>query len=294
MNKMSSTIKKIRDYSQLKCILPTYIATSFIKLEDKKLIQINMDSFIRLIHDDTSYTGKKDNILILQGGIIWYAKQSFYLKSVSSYFTKNIRVFLFEKYDPVIDMDYTNDLIDAMNYIKRNYEGRLATIGYSMGALLISAYLAKHKAEEADLFIMCCNTFDMNEFREVLNTNNLFKWIQSKDLGAFNTLSLEELQKKEKIDIESQNNFMNNLIEYLNETHKFWHEKTIYIVGKYDPITINYKETLKKFIKKPHTIVCKNGWHVCSSVVRTSFELIYQFFDISNHKGKNCKVKDLL
>ncbi len=294
--------KKVKDYAEVRSILPAYIATSFIKLEDKELIQVNLNSFIRLIHnvdDDDSVDNnkeekEKDNILILQGGVVWSSKQSFYLKTLSSYFTENVRVFVFEKCQPAIDMNYTDDIIDAMNYIRNNYTGKLAVIGYSMGGLLLSAYLAKSQAKEADLFILCCNSFNYKEFREVLNTHNLFKWIQSKDLAAFNANTLEELLEKEEVDIESQEYFMNHLIEFLNKTRKYWHKKMVHIIGKTDPITQNYKKDLKKFEKRPHTIVCKKGWHCCSEVTQTAIEFAYEFFDKSNLFGKNCNVKDLI
>lgn len=288
-------LKRINDYKEVINILPTIVATSFVNLERNKLIQINLTTFIRCINNDKHVPeNEKHNILILRGGISWFNCSAYYLKSVSSYFTEHVRVFVLEKYDPMVDMNFTDDIIDAMNYIRQHYAGRLVVIGYSMGAVLLSAYLAKTEARDADLFILCCNSFNIREFREVLNTHSLFQWIQKKDLAVFGAKTLEELMEKQGVNIKQQEHFMDHLISNLNKTHKKWHSKTLYVISEKDPITLNYKEAMSKFEKRPYTILCRGAWHCCSKVVASTFELAYDFFDVSDQIGKNSKVKDFL
>ena len=284
-------LKSIRDFSELGNILPTFVAAKFICLTGTSLFQVNMNTFVRLLHVGTEAT---DNILIIQGGIFHNGKQSFYLKSVSYYFPETVRIFLFEKINPLVDIYCAEDFVQTTEFIRQNYSGRLVVIGYSMGGVLLSSYLAqKYRARHADLFILCCNSFDFKEFREVIDTHSLFNWIQKKDLRAFGVKTVEELMEKECIDYQEQQDFMNNLIEHLNETSKYWHSKTLYIVAEKDPITCNFKKTLEAFQQKPHTINVKGGWHCCSATVYSSFSLACSFLNLSNKKKKNVKISEI-
>lgn len=72
-----STFEKIKDYAELYNVLPTYVATSLFDFSNKELLQVNLTTFLRCIYDNKHVPDEeKDNILILQGGIVWFSKSA--------------------------------------------------------------------------------------------------------------------------------------------------------------------------------------------------------------------------
>jgi hypothetical protein len=275
-------LKRLKEFSELQNIICPYLTTQWVSLKTIKLIQVNMTTFIRIIQEpdfvqDQSETDC-DNLLIIQGGIRHMSKQSYYLKHSSSYYEPHLRVFVFEQFNPLIDFSSTEDLKDVFRYIRAHYRGNLVAIGFSMGGLLLSTYLAKTQEIEEDpsLFITCCNSFDFTHFKEVLNNNALFSWIQRRDLAAFGVESYEELKIKYEMS-EEQEAYMTSLHDHMNQNRERWRDRLLWVLGEKDPLTINYKKQLKRFEKPPYTVCCRNGWHCCSYCISTAVEFATEF-----------------
>ncbi len=282
--------KRLSEFYELKNILIPYISSNFVSLTTEKLIQVNLSTFIRLIQDPVEASG---NLLILQGGMRHANKNSYYLKQASYYFDSSTRIFIFEQFNPLIDFNTTSDLIDIFKYIRAKYRGPLVTVGFSMGGILLSAYLAKTQPipEDPNLVITCCNSFDIPSFKKTLDTNSLFKWIRQRDLNAFGFNTYEELKTAYQIT-EEQEEYMNNLIENLNSNVDRWRDVLLWILGSSDPLTLNYKEQLSQFKRPPYTLVCKDGWHCTTDCIRSAIELATEFL-LRKEGNPKFNLKDL-
>ncbi|AYV85942.1 MAG: hypothetical protein Solivirus2_13 [Solivirus sp.] len=282
--------KRVCEFCELKNILIPYIGTNFFSLPTEKLIQVNLSTFIRCIQDPPEAIG---NLLIVQGGLRQIpTKQSYYLKHASYYFDSNTRVFVFEQFNPLIDFNTVSDLTAIFKYIRKKYKEPLAAIGFSMGGILISAYLAKTEKikDDPNLFITCCNSFDIVGFRQVLETNSLFNWIRQRDLNSFGFKTYDELKVAYEIT-EEQEQYMNSLIENLNKNSDRW-KNLLWIVGANDPLTLNYKEQLSQFKRPPYTLICEEGWHCTSDCIRTAIESATEFL-IRLREDKRFSLRDL-
>lgn len=280
-NNAIAYVKSFSEISEIRNILSTYILTQGIELPYNMLLQINLDTFIKLLFNPSKAIG---NVLILQGGIKHMNKNSYYVKTSSMFLSQKIRLFIFEKFHPVINYKFSNDVSEAIKYIRKNYSGPIIIIGYSMGGMLLLSYLALGY-DDADMYIPTCCSFDFNGFKNRIENNTLFSWLQYNDYKAFDVENYEELLKLSGISLEEQQNFMNNSLQYLNENIDKWLNKTIYIVSEMDPLTKNYKTETRKLKQKLLIYEIKGGWHCCLDTSHLAATLAYNYCNLLNKTG---------
>lgn len=287
---MKTITKNLSEFSELRNIFSTYILTQGIQLPYSNLIQINLDTFIKLIFNPTKAIG---NILILQGGVKHMNKDSYYVKTTSMFLSQNIRLFIFEKFHPVINYKFSNDVSESIQYIRKNFSGPIIVVGYSMGGMLLLSYLATGH-DDADMYLPACCSFDFNGFKNNIESNKLFSWLQSKDFDSFGVQNYDELLELAGTNYEEQQTFMDNSLSYLNENIEKWINKTIYIVSEMDPLTKNYKTEIGKLHRKLLTYEIKGGWHCCLDTSHLITNLSYDYcIKYNNNKTIAPKMSDI-
>ena len=268
-----SILKKVLELSELRNVFWTYLLTQGIELPSSSLFQVNLDTFLKLLFDPCDAVG---NILIIQGGTRHMNKDSYYIKTASLFLSRKIRLFIFEKYAPVINHRYAHDVSDCIKYIKEKYEGPVVVIGYSMGGMLLLSYLA-HGFDDADMYIPTCCSFDFHGFRSRIENNTLFALLQAKDYEAFGVANYEELLELADTQCAEQHIFMDQAITKFNQHSKNWAHKTIYVVAENDPLTKDHEDTISLLQDPPLRYVVKQGWHCCLSSVHLTAILAYNY-----------------
>src|SRR5579875_835942 len=234
----------------------SFYISNLITFKHSEKITIDQHTRIRILSKPKK---ANKNIFIIQGGVYHKNKNSMQLRLTSLFIKKNIRIFAYEKDLPVVNFLYSHDIHKCLKYIKSKFNGKLIVIGYSMGGILLLNYLS-YGYDDADLYIPTCCPLDFERFEYTINNNFIFKYILNQNLKAFNVNNMEELFNLAGINLQSYKEFYSNFADRLKKSRKIWKNKTIYIVGSEDPLTITYKN-YKNIL--PKTCVVIKGWHCC-------------------------------
>lgn len=252
-----------QDFLCMNHILSSCLISRTITLPVGEIFQVNKSTFIECISMPTNPIG---NVLIIKGGVKHIDPNSFYIRLLSMVMDKNIRLFLFEKYCPVLNFDFGHDIASALTFINKQFSGPTAVIGFSMGGELLLSYLAMGY-DQADLYMPVCCAIDLYDFENTIMNNWIFRYVQRCEFENFGVKNKKELLKLSGTNLSKMRRYMKSFIHNLNSTIDSWFNKTIYIVGSKDPISNNYDKWLVKLKRPLLTYVVDNGMHCCLNTV---------------------------
>jgi len=246
----------LRDLSTLMHLGSSYLLSNIITYGYKNKIDIDQDTYLLQVCNPQNPVA---NLLIIQGGADHRDCDNFCV-NLSMLFTNNrFRVFIFGKTKPVVDYRFGHDIHRSLQKIRQLYEGKLITIGFSMGGILLYSYLA-YGYDDADLYISTCAPLNLHRFDEIIRNNSLFRIAVNESCKAFGVKSIEELYQLAGISEERNQAFIESFITRLRKTKKRWTSKLITIVGKDDPLTREIQESYPDLVPRLKIV---NGWH-CS------------------------------
>lgn len=264
-------LKQFNDILSVSKIASTYLWSNIVTFPQGERYQANLTTFIKCLSLPKEPIG---NVLIIQGGVLHMNSASYYIKTACSLLSKSVRIFIFEKIQPVANFEFAHDVADCLTLIKREFSGPICVIGYSMGGILLYTYLSMGY-DQADFYIPVCCPLNMGRFREVLSNHSLFKLLQKRACKRYQVDEYEDLMEIAGSSLEKNKEFEKNFIPNLNKTANNWLSKTIYIISSNDPLTS--PEDLKLLNKIPITYLIEGGWHCCLESILLSTTLASDF-----------------
>ena len=250
--------RKIKDSLAVSRVFATFTLSRLIQFNGEHRFQPNPTTFLKCISNPENAQG---NIFIIQGGVRHMSGNGgFCVRILSAFMRKKYRIFVFEKLEPVINYAFGHDVADCIAFIRNNFFGPICAIGYSMGSILLYAYLSLGY-DQADLYIPTCGPLDLVKFHEVINSNPLFHSLQCEAYKCYNVSGYDELLEIAGTSKEENEIFKKEFIPQLNRTINNWINKTIYLLGLDDPITD--PNDLYLLERMPTTYLLSNSWHCC-------------------------------
>lgn len=279
-------------YMDVRYILPTYVFSYMVDLPDGVRYQVNEDTYVRLISNPNNKNRCIGNILILQGGIKHMNSKTYYVRTASILMASyNVRIFVFEKLLPVANPNFGHDVAKALKYIKRNFGGRIAVIGYSMGGVLLFNYLSKGY-DHADFYVPTCCTLNMKNFNQTLSAHAIFDSLHKNTIISCGASSQEDLLRLSGCTPKDYQKFADTLIPRLKATQKHWKDKLIYVISSLDPLTQDYQQCIDQFDTPPFVYIVQGGWHCCLDSIYLSAKLACNYL-LQRDKGIRPKLDEI-
>lgn len=222
--------------------------------------QINDDSYINCINHSPNAIG---NVLIIPGGGGMMDSYPYYIKLTRQYLMKQVRLFVFEKRVPVANIAVIHDIQDAARFIREHFGGPIVLVGYSVGGIVLYAYLA-FGYDAFDLYIPVCCSVDTLRFEQSILNNAVFKNVITDACKSFKVNNLRELIALGGC-IVTHDKYLVMLVRRLND--KNWTHKVYYILSSDDPLTHPPHECCACLKNKPHTHIVRGGWHCCMKTI---------------------------
>lgn len=264
-------LNSIKDLLGVSRVASAYALSNIVKFPEGERYQINTTTYLKCMSSPQNAIG---NVLILQGGVLHFNSNSYYIKTTCSLLPNNLRVFVFEKIQPMCCYRFAHDVASCLTFIRREYPEPICVIGFSLGGVLLYTYLSLGY-DQADLYLPVCCPLNLTNFRKVISQNFLFKILQKRAYDKYQVTTNEELLNIAGTSLEESLEFEESFIDNLNATKENWVAKTVYILSSDDPVT--RVEDLELLEEKPLTYLINGSWHCDLESILLSVMLVGKF-----------------